>query len=52
MRSKVAAFVFLALLFAIAACAETETDEPIVGSWVIDEAAQREEVRRVSPTEL
>jgi hypothetical protein len=52
MRSRVAAFVYLALLFAAAACAESEPSEPIVGSWVIDEAAQREEIARVSPTEL
>jgi hypothetical protein len=52
MRSRVAALVHLALLFTAAGCAESEPDEPIVGSWVIDEAAQREEVGRVSPTEL
>jgi hypothetical protein len=52
MRSRVAVLVHLALLFTAAACAESESNEPIVGSWVIDEAAQREEIARVSPTEL
>ena len=52
MRSRVGAFAQLALLFAVAACAEIETGERIVGSWVIDEAAQREEIGRVAPTEL
>ena len=52
MRSRVAVFVYLALLFTVAVCAESEPDELIVGSWVIDEAAQREEIGRVSPTEL
>jgi hypothetical protein len=52
MRSRVAAFVHLVLLFTVAACAETEPGERIVGSWVIDEAAQREEIGRVLPTEL
>jgi hypothetical protein len=44
--------VHLALLFTVAACAESEPGERIVGSWVIDEAAQREEIGRVLPTEL
>ncbi len=52
MRSRVAVLVYLALLFTAAACAESEPDERILGSWVIDEAAQREEIGRVSPTEL
>jgi hypothetical protein len=52
MRSRVAAVVRLALLFTVAACAENESGERIVGSWVIDEAAQREEIGRVSPAEL
>ena len=52
MRSRTAAFAHLALLFTVAACAETEPGERIVGSWIIDEAAQREEIGRISPTEL
>jgi hypothetical protein len=52
MRSRVRAFAQLALLFAVAACAETEPGERIVGSWVIDEAAQREEIGRIAPAEL
>jgi hypothetical protein len=58
----------LAVLLTTAACTENESvertvEEPskqiaeeseqrIVGSWVIDETAQREEVARVSPSEL
>ena len=41
-----------ALLLAAAACAESEPGDWIVGSWVIDEPLQREEVARVSPDEL
>jgi hypothetical protein len=52
MRSRIAVFVHLALLFTAAACAERAPDERILGSWVIDEAAQREEIGRVLPTEL
>jgi hypothetical protein len=52
MRSRTAALAYLALLLSLAACAESQPDEPIVGSWVIDAAAQREEIARVSPTEL
>jgi hypothetical protein len=44
--------VHLAMLLAAVACADTERHESIVGSWIIDEEAQREEVRRVSPSEL
>jgi hypothetical protein len=51
---------FLSLLLTATACSENEPAEPtveapakrIVGSWVIDEAAQREEVARLSPSEL
>jgi hypothetical protein len=65
---KATALAYLAVLLTAAACGENEpaardTEEPaarvakepaalIVGSWVIDEAAQREEVARVSPSEL
>jgi hypothetical protein len=52
MRSRATAFTCLAALLAVAACAEAEPDELIVGTWVIDAAAQREEVAKVSPTEL
>jgi hypothetical protein len=41
-----------ALLTVIACVAEEPPGEFIVGTWVIDEAAQREEIARVSPTEL
>jgi hypothetical protein len=47
-----AAAALLAVLLAVAACAESEPGDLIVGSWVIDEKAQREEVARVSPGEL
>ncbi len=65
---KTSAVASLAVLLTAAACSENESvkriaDEPsertagesakrIVGSWVIDETAQREEVARVSPSEL
>jgi hypothetical protein len=52
MRSRVAVLVYLAPLLTVVACAESEPNELIVGSWIIDEAAQREEIARVSPTEL
>jgi hypothetical protein len=50
----------LALILAAAACIEDEpaeraVDTPesrIVGSWVIDQSAQRKEIERVSPSEL
>jgi hypothetical protein len=42
----------LAVLSMTSACAEKEPDELIIGSWVIDEAAQREEIAGVSPTDL
>jgi hypothetical protein len=65
---KTSAVACLAVLLTAAACTENEPAERIVeesskriaeesakwivGSWVIDEAAQREEVARVSPSEL
>jgi hypothetical protein len=61
---KPSAVAYLAVLLAAAACAENEPAEPgvnepfkepaerIIGSWVIDAAAQREEVSRISPSEL
>jgi hypothetical protein len=52
MRSRREVLVYLALLVTTAACADSEPSESIVGSWVIDAAAQREEIGRVSPTEL
>ena len=52
MPRPTAVFAYLAALSTLAACAEREPDELILGSWVIDEAAQREEIARVSPTEL
>jgi len=50
----------LSLLLTATGCSENEPAEPtveapakrIVGSWVIDKRAQREEVARVSPSEL
>jgi hypothetical protein len=45
-------FVYVAALSTLAACVEIEPDELIIGSWVIDEAAQREEIAEASPTEL
>jgi len=44
--------VALLALTAVVACGEAGPDELIVGSWVIDAAAQREEVAKVSPSEL
>ena len=52
MRAKSAALICLAALLAVFACVAEEPREFIIGTWVIDEAAQREEVARVSPTEL
>jgi hypothetical protein len=65
---KITAVAYLAVLLAAAACVENESAELIakgsaeliakepadliIGSWVIDEAAQREEIARVSPSEL
>ncbi len=57
---KTSAVACLAVLLTAAACTENEPAERvveesakrIVGSWVIDEAAQRAEVARVSPSEL
>jgi hypothetical protein len=57
---RTSAVACLAVLLTAAACTENESAERIVeesatrivGSWVIDEAAQREEVARVSPSEL
>ena len=65
---KTGAVACLAVLLTAAACTENEPAERIVeesakriveesakrivGSWVIDETAQREEVARVSPSEL
>ena len=65
MRSMTAA-AFLAAILTTAACGENEPAErsteaatkratdasQIVGSWVIDKAAQREEIARISPDEL
>jgi hypothetical protein len=64
----ITAVAYLAVLLTAAACTENEpveriaetsekqfvkgSAERIVGSWVIDEAAQREEVARISPSEL
>jgi hypothetical protein len=48
----VAAAVCIAMLLAAAACVENEPGNRIVGSWVIDVAAQREEIARISPDEL
>lgn len=48
----VAAVACVAVLLATAACVESEPGARIVGNWVIDETAQREEVARVSPDEL
>jgi hypothetical protein len=44
--------VNLVAFVTFAACVEAEPDELIIGSWIIDEAAQRDEIARVSPTEL
>jgi hypothetical protein len=49
----------LALLLAAAACTESEPTKPtvdapakrIIGSWVIDQSAQKQEIERVSPSE-
>ncbi len=57
---KTSAVACLAVLLTAAACTENESAERIVeesakrivGSWVIDETAQRAEVARVSPSEL
>jgi hypothetical protein len=57
---KTSTVAYLAVLLTAAACVENEPAEPnvakptqrIIGSWVIDAAAQREEVSRVSPGEL
>jgi hypothetical protein len=57
---KTSTVAYLAVLLAAAACVENESAEPsvakpaerIIGSWVIDAAAQREEVSRISPGEL
>lgn len=43
--------VVLALAIGVA-CAEEAPQELIVGTWVIDEAAQRDEIARVSPDEI
>jgi hypothetical protein len=56
---KTSAVASLAVLLTAAACVESEPADPVVrepaeliiGSWVIDAAAQREEVARVSPIE-
>jgi hypothetical protein len=64
---KTSAVACLAMLLTAAACVENEPADPVVrepagliarepaeliiGSWVIDAAAQREEVARVSPSE-
>jgi hypothetical protein len=64
----ITAVAYLAALLTAAACTENEPAERIaetsekqivegsapriVGSWVIDEAAQREEIARISPSEL
>lgn len=47
----VTAAACIAMLLATTACVEDDPENPIVGSWVIDETAQREEVARVSPDE-
>jgi hypothetical protein len=52
MNENVLVSACLAAFFAVFACGQHEPDELIVGSWVIDEAAQREEVGKVSPSEL
>jgi len=57
---KPSAVAYLVVFLATAACVENEPAEPsvaepaerIIGSWVIDAAAQREEVSRISPSEL
>jgi hypothetical protein len=57
---KISTVAYLAVLLTAAACVENEPAEPsvakpaerIIGSWVIDAAAQREEVSRISPGEL
>jgi hypothetical protein len=65
---KTSAVAYLAVLLTATACVENEPADPIVrepaelivkepaeliiGSWVIDAAAQREEVARVSPSEV
>ena len=65
---RTSAVAYLAVLLMVTACVENESaessgkkpadrsaEEPaelIVGSWVIDEMAQREEVARVSPSEM
>jgi hypothetical protein len=65
---KTSAVAYLAVLLTAAACVENEPADPVVrepaeliakepaeliiGSWVIDAAAQREEVARVSPSEV
>ena len=48
----IAVGVFAATFCTLAACTPRAPDELIVGTWVIDEAAQREETERVSPSEL
>jgi len=52
MSGNILVAAYLAALLTVFACAERDPDELIVGSWVIDKAAQREEVGRVSPSEL
>jgi hypothetical protein len=52
MRVAPTALICFAALSTVIACVAEEPGEFVIGTWVIDEAAQREEVARVSPTEL
>jgi len=52
LRRRIAAWSCLVAFSALAACSASGPDEWIVGTWVIDAAAQREETARVSPSEL